>query len=550
VGVVLAVALAALIVLGVSTEAARASSEQQAMLQDDAALRANPSATLARLRLLGVGWVRVFVMWDSIAPRPKSPRRPRGFVAADPASYLSRSWSFYDMLVRDAAADGLRVNFTLTGPPPLWAAGAGAPSGQPHPQWRPSSHEFASFVRAVATRYSGDYDPSTGLSIPSLPTDLPRVDFWAIWNEPNYGPDLAPQAIDHSKVEVAPALYRNLVDAAWTALHATGHGSDTFLFGEIAPRGADGPSSRHAPQGWPGNFSGTKPLRFLRALYCVDSNYRPRRGSAAARRACPTTAAASRGFRAAHPALFQASGFSDHPYSQSSPPDVEARPDPSYTSLAEIPRLERVLDRLQTAYGSTVHLPVYMTEYGYITRPPKRLQRYLSASTAAYYLNWAEYLTWSDPRIRTLEQYLLFDPAPASINYDYGGFASGLLLHDGTPKVTYDAYRLPLYLPVTSTRAGHSLEVWGCVRPAHFATLDAGGAAQQAEIQFRRDSQGRFRTVRTVSITNPQGYFDVRQAFPATGAIRLRWVYPDGAIVHSRVVSISVSTSSVGDPSK
>jgi hypothetical protein len=53
-----------------------------------------------------------------------------------------------------------------------------------------------------------------------------------------------------------------------------------------------------------------------------------------------------------------------------------------------------------------------------------------------------------------------------------------------------------------------------------------------------------------VSITNPQGYFDVRQAFPATGAIRLRWVYPDGAIVHSRVVSISVSTSSVGDPSK
>ena len=36
----------------------------------------------------------------------------------------------------------------------------------------------------------------------------------------------------------------------------------------------------------------------------------------------------------------------------------------------------------------------------------------------------------------------------------------------GTKKPTYDAWRLPLYLPVTSARKGQRLQVWGCARPA------------------------------------------------------------------------------------
>ena len=52
---------------------------------------------------------------------------------------------------------------------------------------------------------------------------LPRVDFWGIWNEPNYGQDLAPQAIG-SSVELSPNLYRGLLDAGYTSLKATGHG--------------------------------------------------------------------------------------------------------------------------------------------------------------------------------------------------------------------------------------------------------------------------------------------------------------------------------------
>ena len=69
-------------------------------------------------------------------------------------------------------------------------------------------------------------------------------------------------------------------------------------------------------------------------------------------------------------------------------------------------------------------------------------------------------------------QFLLDDPNPTKNVPEFGGFASGLIFYGGARKPGYNAYRLPLFLPVTSTWPGRSLEVWGCVRPAHFARLD------------------------------------------------------------------------------
>ena len=71
-----------------------------------------------------------------------------------------------------------------------------------------------------------------------------------------------------------------LVAAAWSALAATGHttATDTILIGETAPRGIN--TGNH-----PGNFSGMLPLRFIRAMYCVDSDLKPLRGTAATLRA-------------------------------------------------------------------------------------------------------------------------------------------------------------------------------------------------------------------------------------------------------------------------
>src|SRR5436309_3285928 len=81
----------------------------------------------------------------------------------------------------------------------------GRPSGNSNPHWEPSPAEFGAFVRAVATRYSGSYDPVQERLAPGDPDDLPRVSFWSIWNEPDYGPSLAPQGVPGDRtVENSP----------------------------------------------------------------------------------------------------------------------------------------------------------------------------------------------------------------------------------------------------------------------------------------------------------------------------------------------------------
>jgi hypothetical protein len=376
-------------------------------------------------------------------------------------------------------------------------------------------------VRAVGERYSGLYTP------PGQASALPRVSLWSIWNEPNYGVDLAPQAVRYSTVEVSPRLYRGLLDAAWSALRSTGHtvSRDTILFGELAPRGITVGDN-------PGNYSGMVPLRFLRALYCVDSNARQLRGPSAAIRGCPTSAGGSATFAAAHPALFQASGFAVHPYPQGTPPTFIAPDEPDYADLASLPRLEHTLDRLQQTYGSTKRYPIYSTEYGYITDPPAHVARGVTPALAAYYLNWSEYISWRDPRMRSYDQYQLTDPTA-------GRFASGLEFVNGTPKPALNAYRMPLYLPVTHAQRGRGLEVWGCARPAEFAKQRTG-RTQVVAIQLRSAQGGTFKDLERIPLTGTSCYFDTRVTFTASGAVRLAWAYPDGHTVDSRSVQITI----------
>jgi hypothetical protein len=378
-------------------------------------------------------------------------------------------------------------------------------------------------VSAVGTRYSGTYTPPGGTR------PLARVSFWSIWNEPNYGPELAPQAIRHSTIEASPMLYRNLLDAAWSALHSTGHGHDSILIGETAPRGLTIGNS-------PGNFSGMVPLRFLRALYCVDSDFHELRGTAASLRGCPTTAAASASFETEHPALFHATGFADHPYPQGIPPDVVTPDEPDYADLATLSRLEQTLDRLQQAYGSSKRFAIWNTEFGYQTDPPEKIARSVDPLTAAKYLNWSEYISWRDPRVRSYDQYLLTDPPAANA---VGGFATGLEYKDGTPKATYNGFRMPLFLPTADAAPGNALEVWGCARPAPFVH-SLTGRRQRVRIEFKPGAQAPFRTIRLVRLSGRDCYFDVHVVFPSSGSVRLAWAAPGGPAIHSRLVSVTV----------
>jgi hypothetical protein len=509
----LLIALVAVVAVGVTP--AVASTGQQAIFEDDGLLHQNPTVTLADIRALGATRVRVFISWASIAPSPHARRAPRGFDGSSPGAYPARNWSFYDQVVRQAQADGLGVDFLLSAPAPQWAEGAGEPRNGPFGVWKPNPAAFGAFVKAIATRYDGHYTPR-GATAP-----LPRVGFWEIWNEPNYGPDLAPQATDHDTVELSPAIYRSLLDSAWAGLHASGHGHDTILFGSTAPHGLLHPI---------GNFSGMYPLRFLRALYCVDASLHPLRGAAATQRSCPATSGGSRRFRAQHPALFGASAFAAHPYTEGTPPNRPFNFVHDSADLANLPSLERTLDGAARAYGSGRRLPIFSTEYGYQTSPPEHVPKVVSPATAAVYLNWAEYIGYKDPRVQSYAQYLLQDPAK-------GNFASGLVLPDGKVLPTYAAYMMPLYLPTTSGSPGTALEVWGGVRPAQFVQLDTG-AAQQAQLQFQADSQASFTTLNTITLASSNGYFDVHQRFPGSGTVRIAWTDPRGVTHYSRSVKL------------
>jgi hypothetical protein len=501
------------LVLLLSAASASASKTQESTFQDNRLLLGDPAQlpqTLETLKRLGVSRLRISVLWDRLAPSVDSRRPPQGFQGTDPASYLAAAWAPYDAIAADAAKFGIGLNFNLTGAAPLWATRR-TPSANLAHVWYPSGPAFGAFAAAVGRRYSGHYTP------PGSATALPRVDYWSIWNEPNVGTSsLSPQTVQG--IEVGPRLYRSLVDAAYGALRSTGHGGDTILVGELASTG-------HAD---PGSSLGMQPLRFLRALFCVDSGYRPLRASAASARGCPSTAAASRGFRAAHPALFDETGWSHHPYHLTTAPGVKS-PDtePDWVTLADLPKLETALDRLQRLYGSPRRLPIYLTEYGFETNPP-RPEFAISPAAQASYLNQAEYLAWRDPRVRTFSQYLLED-APPGGGSSISSFASGLMFANGTAKPAFNAYRVAIWLPAASVHAGQTLEIWGCVRPAARYPRHRRGVV-------RIELSGR--TLRTVALDNPRGYFDVRVRFERGGAVRLAWREPGGGTLYSSQIKV------------
>src|SRR5438477_3540358 len=166
--------IAILIGLSSGSSPKKARTGPLAMFEEDLQVLAHPQRTLQTLRSLGVDVVRLNVPWASIAPDPASPNRPR-FNASDPGAYPPGSWAPFDRAVRQASADGIVLDFLLSGGAPLWANGPGEPrSERAFGAWDPSATAYGQFVQAVGTRYSGTYTPA-GKSSP-----LPRVDFWEV----------------------------------------------------------------------------------------------------------------------------------------------------------------------------------------------------------------------------------------------------------------------------------------------------------------------------------------------------------------------------------
>jgi hypothetical protein len=536
----LAFAVAALILL---PAAASASVGQETTFQDDDHLVFGDADTQRRtldtLKSLGADRIRASIFWHQVAPEPRSKQKP-SFDASDPNAYPAPNWERYDRLVRFAAERGIAINLNVTGPAPNWATGN--PGSRPDLEawWRPSPAEFGAFMTALGRRYSGSFvpPPPTGQDPPPQPQPppgggdddgipgidlppppfaatttrqapsgeppLPRVDYWSLWNEPNQPGWLAPQWSHKNKRwnEAAPAIYRGLADAAWNALHATGHGvdTDTILVGELAPKGLKanrGPSRA------------IDALRFVRVLYCVGRRYRPLRRSAATRVGCPANPA---NFAEEHPVLFASTGFAHHPYELQLAPNKAPR-HREWVTIANLPRLSTALSRVLAAHGRrrTGGMPLYLTEFGYQTTPPDPFG--VSFRQQAAYLNQSEFIAYYTPQVRTLGQFLLRDDDgdPAKT------FQSGLMTLQGKRKPSYNAFKLPIFLPVRRFETGDRVRVWGLVRPA------PNGTPQEVTIEYRRARTKTWRALRTITSEAGRGYVDGRVSLPASGHVRLKW---------------------------
>jgi len=515
---------------------ATAALTQESTFQDDNRLvydsPENVAAMLDTLGSLGVDRVRLSVFWKVVAPEPNVREKP-AFDASDPGAYPTGSWDRYDTVVRLAAARGIGVNFNLTDPAPLWATGT--PEREDiAATYEPNAREFELFVRAIATRYSGSYTPagSDGTG------PLPRVDYWSIWNEPNQAGWLTPQWIPDPRdaslqIESSPHIYRGLVDGAFKALDATGHGGGTILIGETAPKGL--------------NVTGTtrsiKPGRFIRQLYCLDDALAPLQGAEAEIRGCPPGEDARTRFVEAHPGLFKVSGFAHHPYELTFAPSRQPT-DPDFFTLGNLPALQGLLRGVFTAYGQPLpgggtSMPLYFTEFGYQTNPPDPIG--VSLASQARYLNEAEYLTARNATVHTMSQFLLVDDRPlAGVPRSAAGawgstFQTGLVTLANERKPAYGSYRLPIHLPKRTRRRGQSLRVWGLVRPAPV------GRPITVDVEIRTTRRGsKWRRKKSITVANERHYVDTRVKVRTSGYARLVWRSPSGTRLVSRHASFKL----------
>jgi len=426
--------------------AASASTGQLSLIQDDRELFGlageDPAAVMAEMKAIGVDVVRTNVIFYKVYDKPSQRSRPGGFNPADPNA-AQYDWAGTDRLVQLARANGIKVLMTVTGPGPHWSSTRVSKCRGVPCTYLPDPKVFGQFAAAAAKRYKG------------------MVDYYSIWNEPNLEVWLTPQIKRSAgaRVELAGLHYRKLFQAAYKSIaRFDGARRNRVLIGETAAI--------------------SNPLPFLNATLCLDARGLPFRGSARRTAGCKA-------------GRLNAGGFAIHPYNnggygtpRSTTKNRNALP------IAYMPRLHALsANAVRRGRIPSRGRGVYITEFGFQTRPPDRLSK-ITPAEQAQYINESDRLTYGDSKVKMVGQYELVD-VPFQDQFN-----TGLRFErrrGGAHKPSYNAYRVQL---VVTRRSASAVEVWGQVRP---------GGSSPVAIQTARGGQafGNAATVRT----NSRGFF-------------------------------------------
>jgi hypothetical protein len=375
----LAATLAAAAGLGVLASSAVASKNMQIGLYDEGATFFDDASTVfGRYKTLRINVLRVNLYWGGRLGVAKS----RPFDAADPRD-AAYDWSLYDRTAYYAGANGIQLLFSITGTP-RWANG-GQSSNRPPRNYT----DLRKFAYAAAARYSGTYTGEDGRT-------LPAVRLWAAWNEPNNPAFLRPQFVRRGSkwVMQSAAVYAKICNAVYNGVHETLFKGEQVACGVTGPRGNNNPSSSRPS---------ASPIAFMKA--------------------------------AKNAGMKRFDAYAHNPYYGA--PTETPTTKPSATRSGQAPtavtfaNIDTLITELTRLYGRK---PLWITEYGYQTRPPDG-QFGVSWALQAKYLTQAFSIARKNPRITLMLWFLVRDQP------DLSGWQSGLMTVDGRKKPSYDAFR-------------------------------------------------------------------------------------------------------------
>jgi hypothetical protein len=357
-----------------SGPAAAESRALQLGVYDDSEVFGHPSRAFPQLKQLHAQVLRANLRWGGV-PLSVANKRPES--PGDPAD-PAYNWSPFDEMVKRAADANVKVVATIVSTP-RWANGGKA-------RWYPPKKmtDLRAFAAAAAKRYSGDYVPG-GADEP-----LPAIRHWLAWNEPNNPVFLRPQwkRVRGAWRPQSPFDYAKICSAIWAGVHSTGLANEKVGCGVTGPRGNDAPASSRAS---------TSPLVFLTWL----------------RRA----------------GLKRFDAYAHHPYYGSKlekPTTV-----PKSTKAVTLGNISVLLRQLKRLYGNK---RLWITEYGYQTRPPDRFFG-VSYSLQAKYVHQAYALARKTRKVDMFVWFLIRDERRLS------GWQSGVVTTSGRRKPAYRAFQ-------------------------------------------------------------------------------------------------------------
>jgi hypothetical protein len=356
-------------------------------LYDEPQTFGNPTRAFPLMRTLRTQVVRVNLYWGSSAGRTGSglgvaKRRPARPLDPNDRAY---NWSLYDRTVQLAQRYRMKVVFAIYGTPG-WA-NRGKGSNVPPTKVA----DLRNFAYAAARRYSGTFRPAG--TDRSYAAPLPAVRFWLAWNEPNNPVFLRKQyrKVRGRWVIQSAADYAKICNAVYSGVKTTLIRGEKVACGVTAPRGNNAPRSSRPS---------VSPMAFLRA----------------AKRA----------------GMKRFDAYAHHPYYGK--PSESPRTRPKAKTAVGLGNINDLIKELTRLYGKK---RVWITEYGYQTRPPDRLFGVSYAKQAAY-LRQAYGIARKNPRVDMMLWFLLRDQRAL------GGWQSGLLTLGGKRKPAFKAFqRLP-----------------------------------------------------------------------------------------------------------